>query len=202
MAKTYETNSCGYLLKFEGPDTVEEYDKKAGDGQCLEDAVNNTIYRGTLPEWQDLFSRTLQDRTGVAREIDKTATEKVKSRSKNPENVRDVPERFKTYNARIKSTWANGDKDKEAQLASWAQETADKVKVDPSPTQRVSAAAKGDLAKADDILEHDNNYIEVKIQKMLGVVPDYQLERDDDGKPERQSLARLIGRWVEGMLAA
>jgi hypothetical protein len=196
--KQYSTNSCGYKLNFNGPDTVEEYDKRAGTvGQCLEDAVNNTIYRGTLPEWQEEFASVLEKQTGIKRETDKEATAKLKSRAKNPDNVGPQPEKFRAYNARVKGIWGNGDTTKEAQLQTWAQETADKIPVDPAPSVRQSTATKGDLAKVDDILAKDTDYIEAKVAKMLAIVPDFELQRDEENKPERLSLARLLGKWVE-----
>lgn len=197
----YDTRSCGYKLAFNGPDTVEAYDQKANKtGQALEDAVNNTIYRGTLPEWQEEFARVLAQRTGIARGVDEVATAKLKERAKG--DVRDIPERFKIYNARVQATYANGDEAKKAELAAWAQEVADTIEIDPSPTQRVSAATKGDLAKADDILDHDVDYIEAKVTKMLSAVPDFDLARDDENKPERASFAKLIGRYIDAMLTA
>ena len=197
----YETRSCGYKLAFNGPSSVDEYDQKATKaGQCLEDAVNNTIYRGTLPEWQEEFAKVLAQKTSIAREVDAAATAKLKERAKG--EVRDLPERFKIYNARVKATWANGDEAKEKDLQAWAQETADRIEVDPSPTQRVSAAQKGDLTKADDVLDHDADYIESKVSKMLAKVPDFALARDDENKPERTSLAKLIGKWIEAELTS
>jgi hypothetical protein len=200
--KQYPTNSCGYKLNFNGPDTVEEYDKRAGVGQCLEDAVNNTIYRGTLPEWQEEFAVVLEKETGIKRGIDAEATAKLKSRAKNPDNVGPQPEKFRVYNARVKGTWANGDTTKEAQLQTWAQETANKVPIDPAPSVRQTTATKGDLAKVDDILSKDLDYIDTKVSKMLAAVPDFELQRDDEGRPERLSLARLLSKWVEAELLA
>ena len=195
--KQYSTNSCSYKLNFNGPDTVEEYDKRAGTGQCLEDAVSNTIYRGTLPEWQEEFAAFLEKETGIKRGVDEDATAKLKGRAKNPDNVNPQPEKFRVYNARVKGTWVNGDDKKELQLQSWAQQVADKILVDPAPSVRQTAATKGDLAKVDDILSKDNEYVEAKVTKLLAAVPDFDLQRDEDGKPERLSLARLLGKWIE-----
>jgi|SRR5580765_8733823 len=195
--KPYSTNSCGYKLTFPGPDTVEEYDKRAGIGQCLEDAVSNTIYRGTLPEWQEEFAAFLEKETGVKRGVDEDATAKLKGRAKNPDNVNPQPEKFRVYNARVKGTWGNGDSNKEAQLQGWAQQVADRITVDPAPSIRQTAATKGDLAKVDDILSKDQDYVEAKVAKLLAAVPDFDLQRDEDGRPERLSLARLLGKWIE-----
>ena len=202
----YDTRSCGYKLSFTGQDSVEEYDEAAGrQGAALEDAVNNTIYRSTLPEWQAAFGKVLEERTGIPREIDQEATARVKSRAKDPGNTRDVPERFRTYNNRVRKLYAGadgdteGDSDKLAELQQWAQEIATGIQVDPSPA-RISAVNKGDLIKAEDVLDHDAEYIEQKVQKFLAAIPDFELVRDDDNKPEKQSLARLIGRYIDSLL--
>lgn len=202
----YETRTSGYKISFKGPDSTEEYNALAGTGSnaCLEDACSNTIYRSTLPEFQAAFGKLLVERTGIAREIDQAATARVKARSKNPEETKPVPERFRTYNARVVEQWAggaeNGNKEKLAALQSWAQEVANSIRVDPSPA-RQSAAAVGDLAKAADVLDHDPDYIEQKVQKFLNVVPEFELVRDGETNlPERQSLARLISRYVDTLL--
>ncbi len=85
MAK-YETNSIGFPLTFEGPGSVEDYDRAFGKvGGCLEDACDNTIYRSTLPEWQEAFEPKVEALTGVKREINTKATEAAKARAKTPE---------------------------------------------------------------------------------------------------------------------
>jgi hypothetical protein len=202
----YPTQSCGYKLSFTGQDTVEEYDEAAGEpGAALKDAVNNTIYRSTLPEWQNAFGKLLQERTKIPREIDPDATARVKARAKNPNDTKAVPERFRTYNTRVRKLYAGadgengGDPAKVKELETWAQEVAASITVDPSPA-RVSAIAKGDLLKAEDILDHDTDYIEAKVQKFLAAVPEFELIRDDDNRPEKQSLARLVGRYIDVVL--
>lgn len=202
----YDTRSCGYKLAFTGQDSVEEYDEAAGRvGAALEDAVNNTIYRSTLPEWQATFGKVLEEKTGIPREIDAEATARVKAKAKNPNDTRDVPERFRTYNQRVRKQYAGaegeetGNGEKLAELQKWAQEVADGIRVDPSPA-RISAISKGDIIKAEDVLDHDVEYIEQKVQKFLAAVPDFELVRDDDNRPEKQSLARLIGKYIDTLL--
>lgn len=184
--KPYETNSCGYTLKFNGPETVADYDSKGGDGACLRDACLKTIYQDVLPDWQEAFATILGERTGIARQADE--------------------KRLRPYNTRVIAEWANGNEEKRAQLQAWAQETADKIELDPSPP--ISPAAKappaagksGDLAKANEILSHDSAYIEERVTLMLSTVPDYVLVRDAEGKPDPQSLARLLNRWIIAQL--
>ena len=196
----FETSSSGYDLTFHAPNSVEEYDKMGGSGQCLRDAIAETVNRSTILAWQSTFAKLLEERTGIVREIDAEATAKAKQRAKNPESViREVYERFSAYNTRVNKQYANGDEAKRAELEKLAQEVADRVPVDPT-RQRTGAIAKGDLAKSEDVLSGTPESIEAKVSKYLDVVEDFDLARDDSGLPEKNSLARLIGRYVEALL--
>lgn len=206
---TVSTNSVGYKLNFKAPGTVEDYDRMAGKtGACLEDALDNTIYRGTLGEWQDAFAPKLAALTGISRGVDTAATEKSRARSKNPGNVKDIPEKFKAYNARVTSTWAvmtneKGeiveDPAKLKELADLAQSVADTITVDPAPSKRSAGIAKDLLAKAESILASGPDIIEAKVAKLSDAVPNFVLARDEAGVPELESLARLIGEFVSAI---
>ena len=195
----YETSSNGYDVTFEAPNTVEDYDKLSEPGQCLRDAIAETVNRTTILNWQSEFAKVLAERTGISREIDEKATAAVKAKAKNPNNTRDILERFSSYNKRVDAQYANGDSAKRAELEAWAQETADKITVDPA-RQRTGTIAKGDLIKAEDVLSGTPESIEAKVEKYLGVVEGFDLVRDDSGLPEKQSLARLIGKYVQELL--
>ena len=197
MGKTYDTSSVGYDLVFNGPATAEEYDKAAGRvNASVEDAVSNTIYRATLPKWQKAFVEVLTALTGVKREVDAIATAKAVARAKDGAKTEDVLEKATKYIERASSIYAGDDKDKLAELATAAQSCADSIPVDPSASVRQGGINKGWLAKAEDILGRDEDAQEATIAKLLSVVPDYVLDRDEDGKAEKTSLARLVGKFV------
>jgi hypothetical protein len=200
MAETanYKTSSMSYPLVFKGPGSVEDYDR-AGEkvGTCLEDAVRGTIAWSTLPEWQDKFgTEVLIPRFGE-RNVNQTATEAAKARSKTPEKVADIMETWTRYNARVTAQLS---KEEKAALGIEAQRIADTITVDPSPSKRQAGPKKMFLDKADSWLTLDDNALEAKIGPALNAVPDFDLERDDNGKPERSSLARLIERYVDTMV--
>jgi hypothetical protein len=196
---SYETNSLGYKLSFEGPNTVEEYDQKAGRvGACLEDAIDNTIYRSTLPEWQDAWATKLAEVTGQPRTVDKEATDKAKARAKDPSKIQDIMEKVKTYDKRVT---VGMNEQQKADLARMAQEVANTIMVDPSPSKRAKGPDKALLAKADSLLTLPEDQLQQKIEKYLGKVEGFQLETDDNDKPERASLARLIGRYLDILLS-
>lgn len=195
--KSYDTSSVGFDLVFNGPETAEEYDKAAGRvNAAVEDAVSNTIYRATLPKWQKAFVEVLASLTGVTRDVDAKATEKAKARAKDGAKTDDVLEKATAYIARASSIYAGDDKEKLAELAAAAQACADSIPVDPSASVRQGGINKGWLAKAEDILARDEDAMEETIAKLLGVVDGFVLDRDEDGKPEKNSLARLVGKFV------
>ena len=202
--KLYETHSCGYRLKFAGPETVEAYEEIGGAGTCLRDAVRLAINAETLPAWQEAFAALLEERTGIAREIDQEATSQAQARSKTPETAKPIHERVKPYTKRVLAIWVNGDKSKQAQLQQWAQETADTISIVPAPLETESVKlpplSKTEIAKANEILGHDSAYIEERITLMLSDIPDFPLARNPEGKPEPESLARLINRWLNKKL--
>ena len=54
--KTREYKSLGLKVAFQVPENVQEFDTNAKkDGACLDEAINNVIYRGSLAEFRDTF---------------------------------------------------------------------------------------------------------------------------------------------------
>jgi len=196
---SYDTNSLGYKLSFEGPKTVEEYDSKSGKtGACLEDACDNTIYRGTLPEWQDAWAKKLEELTGQKRNVDQAATDRAKARSKEPGKVKDILEKVKAYDARVT---AGKSEEEMKTFQAEAQKVADGITVDPSPSKRAKGPGKELLGKADSLLTLPDDQLQVKIDKFLSKVEGFELEEDENGKPERSSLAKLIGQYLTVILS-
>lgn len=197
MAK-YQTNSIGFPLTFNGPDSVEDYDRAAGKvGVCLEDAVENTIYRSTLPEWQDAFAPKVEALTGIKREVNAVATAAAKARSDKPDSVKDIMETIPRY---VKRAMAGlSDEDKKA-LATTAQEVADGITVDPSPSKRAAGIPKEYRAKADSLLTLPTDQLEAKITTMLNAVEGYDLERGEDNKPTTESLALLVKAYIDTLV--
>lgn len=179
---------------FLGHTSVAERDAEAGrEGSTLEDADFSDLYRSTLPEAHDKFAPVLQSMSGVVRGVNKEQTAKNQARAKEGKTVKDVPESFVDYADRVK---AQATEDDWKAIDAKFREIALATPVDASPSKRTGAASKANLEKADEILNRTADAIESTISKMLGLVPDYDLVRDDEGKPERTSLARMIGAYI------
>lgn len=197
----YKTNSIGFELTFKGPDSVEAYDQAAGKvGVCLEDAVDNTIYRSTLPEWQAAFAPKVEALTGVKREVNAEATEAAKKRSKTPDTVKNVMETVPRYVKRAIAGMNDADK---AVLAKVAQEVADGISIDPSPSKRAAAIPKEYRDKAESLLTLDDNALEAKITGWGEKYPNIDvtsIERGDDGRPTSNSLAQVVRQVIEAKM--
>lgn len=204
MPKNYKYRTQGFNLESPGPATVEEYDQKAGGpGKCLEDAIDNEIYRGTIPAfWRKALPKVVE-LSGIALGVDEKATAKAKERAKTPEaaaKVSDVPEKFSSYISRVEATFGD-DKEKHAELEALLKEIALSVEIDPSPSNREKGPGRDMLDAADSILGLPEEKREEKIGKMQAACTDATLERDEAGLPERESLARLVKAYVQYVTA-
>ena len=62
--------SLGVKINLNIPSTVEEFDQNAKKaGACLDEAVNNIVYRGVLPDFRAMFCERVEKETGIARKF-------------------------------------------------------------------------------------------------------------------------------------
>lgn len=182
-----------------GHRTVEERDAEAGrPGLTLEDADYSDLYRGGIDEVYDKWIPWAEKGSGYKREVNAELTAKSQARAKEGKTVKDVLDTQVTFATKLQAKiepelWKNYD----AQFRAFALETP----IDASPSKRTGAASKANLEKADDILNRTPDRIESAVTTMLGSVPEFDLIRDEEGKPERTSLARLVGAHIAVQLA-
>ena len=186
-------------LDFIGHADAAAYDTQAGKvGACVEEADRSDIYRSLLPEFHEkVFPILTKLAPGVARGVNAKATEAAKAKAKDAARVEDVLEGFVTFANRVKAgvdeaTW----KEIETEVAALAAKT----EADSSPSSRQKGPDKGSLAKATEILGRTTDKIEEAVTKLSDVVPGFALERDAEGVPEKNSLARMIMAWQEASL--
>ena len=82
-----------------------------------------------------------------------------------------------------------------------ARELASKTAIDASPSKRMAGPGKDLLSKADSLLTLPADQLQGKVDKYLGAVGDFQLETDENDKQNRASLARLVGRYLDLLMA-
>lgn len=185
---------------------VESFDQEAGKaGACLEEADYNVIYRDTLPDIHDKFSPILEEMSGATRGVNAKASAKAQERenaaaqkANREAKKKEVLESFIDFADRVK---AGTDDEAWKAIDAKFREVALATPVNATPTTRAAGASKANLEKADEILTRDVDKIEAAVSKLIQLVPDYDLVRGDDGKPERLSLARLVGAYVEASKA-
>lgn len=198
----YITLSTGPFddLKFIGHSDAAEYDAEAGAvGACVETADVSDGYRSLLPVFHSKMTPIIEELTGVTRGVNEEATTRAKARSKTPDKVKPVAESFITFAKRALA--AEGvDEEKRKAVHAQARALAASMKSDSSPARRAAGPGKEYLDKADAKLLLSTEEIEAAVARYLEVVPDFELERDDTGKPERESLAFLMKAWVASQL--
>src|SRR6266498_1257349 len=200
MPKTITVSTGPFRdLPFPGHADAEEFDREAGEaGACVEAAAASVAYRSTLPEFHKAFTPTVESLTGVKRGVNDEATAKAKARSKTPDKVEDVPESFITYANRVKASISETDW---TALDAAARELSAQTKIDASPSKRQAGPGKDLLAKADSLLTLPADQLQAKVDKYQGAVEGFDLQTDESGKPDRASLARLVGKYLEYLLA-
>lgn len=196
--KQYATESIVFNLSFAGPDSVDEYQKFAG-ADILADAVRGLIAWDTLPEWMEAFAPKFAERFGVERQVNEKATAEAKGRSKTPDNVKPVLETVTKF---VKREYAKLTPEQQTEAKALAQEVADTITIDPSPSKRTGKIKADLLAKADSWLSLDDEALETKITNATTAGVKYPLQRsEENARPERESLARFIGEYMDILLA-
>lgn len=193
-----------------GHTSVEQRDTEAGKvGSTLEDADYSDIYRSTLPEIHDKAAKVLAEKSGVPRGVNAEQTAKNQKRvndaaakaGKEAKTVANVDETFVDYANRVKADPSVSEelwKEIDTEFRAIALATP----VDASPSKRVGTPPKDAQEKAADILSRDEEAIDASVEKMLAIIPNYDLERDANGKPDAMSLARMIVAYYKAAMAA
>ena len=135
--------------------------------------------------------------TGVTRNVDQVATDRAKSKAKDPASVKDVLEGWNKYITRV---MAGLDEAAQKEVHALAASIADGLTIDPSPSRRETGPGKAFVEKANSLLASPST-LEEKVTKLLGKCPDFDLERDETGAPEVTSLARLVKAFTEALQA-
>lgn len=192
----YKTSTLGIDILVPVISNVDAYNQRAGSPTAVIDDANDALVRwNTLPEIQDKFAEELEKVSGVTRAVDADATAKAKARAKDGGNVKDVKEKPKAYWLRVKAASSDS---QIAEYENLCRQIALSTPADPAPSQRQKGIPKDLLAKADSLLALDDTSLEAKVEKYLAIV-EFDVARDDQGRPTRESLAQLVGKVLEAM---
>lgn len=132
--KQKQYNSLGVTVNLNVPESVEEFDQNAKRiGACLDEAINNVVYRGSLAEFRDAFTTKVEETHQVER--------KTESTGKKDSDGNDIVKYAETEGEYIKRVCATKGIEA-AQLQSLADEVAAGIVFDASATERKPAAPK------------------------------------------------------------
>lgn len=192
-------------LFFKAHEDAEAYDKEAGKiGACVETADLSDVYRSLLPEAHGKFAAILARNTaGITRGIDEKATTALKERSKKPDEIEGIPEKYIKFANRVKVALEATDAGKTEwkSLDAEIHSLAASMFCDSSPTAKRGGPSKNSLTKAQEILSRDDAGYGSAVEKLQAVVENYPLEVDEEtGRATPESLGGLIDAWANASL--
>lgn len=180
---------CGPLtFEFLGHDSVSSYDLEANQpGACLESADRALVNAYTIPRFDRQFSEWLFTFTGVPRGINEKQTqiEQARGRAYN----KPILESFPKYLTRV---LAKVTPEMRLAIQEEALRQSHLFPISSAPAIRITPVEAKFLKRAMSILTQELSEINERVSELLAIVGDYPVIRDSDGKPELESMARLM----------
>lgn len=181
-------SSLGFDLTKEVPSDVTEYNALAPkrENAVLEDAINNTLYRGTLAEFRSKFLEELGTLTGVERAVVK------------PESAPDADDAtYESEGKWYKRILASVNGTVPANWIVLAQRIMDESSFDPSAKERSSdgpAIGKKDLAFAEELFKRGVDKV-TEVVKQLSVKLGREIVLGDDLVAAKKIVARALADY-------
>lgn len=198
-----DTETLGVKIQVKGVPDIATYEAQAGEGSAIRDLNWALAMWGGLDDIKDKFMAQLEELSGIKRRVNEVATAKAKARAKTDEakaKVKDVLEAAPSYWAFVK---ASSTEEQVKNYVELLKSIAREYQLDATPSKRTGQPKSEDLEDADRILAMEEEERETKIAGMrerLGEdTPD--VDRDGEGKPVRNSLARLVRARKDQILA-
>lgn len=134
VTKKYRSLECDVNIQV--PASNEDFDSNAKKaGACLEEAINNVVYRGVLNDFRDKFCDAVEAKTGVERRTQPTGKKDDKGA-----DILEYAESEKKYVDRVRAE--KGWTEDNSVLQSIADEIATTLTFDASATERKPSLPK------------------------------------------------------------
>ena len=197
--QTKKFRSLGLDVNLKVPSSVDEFDQNAKRaGACLDEAINNCVYRGSLAEFRDSFQAVVAEKTGIERKTKPVIDPKTKQpkldADKNPVEAWDESEAEYIGRVRQEKGWND---DNVGPLQDWANEIAEALVFDASAPERKPTAPKKLAQKFKDVATRIfNNNSQEKYRAQWNLV--FTGDRDKD----IETLGWAVKKDVESKLDA
>ena len=180
-----------------GPGTPEEFDAQAGPGACLDYGMSEAIYRGYIPNvlhpgYLKIYEKVL----GKKPNVDAEKTAKARANAKEGATVSD---KYETTVQFVEREYELATDEQKATLNAEVVAFVAANPIDVSPTSRSTGPGKQNLEMASAKLAQGVDATEETVAKILAKVPSADIERDGDGKPTVDSLARAIKMYRDAV---
>lgn len=201
--QTRKFRSLGLDVVLNVPSSVEEFDQNAKrQGACLDEAINNCVYRGCLAEFRDSFQAVVAEKTGIQRATKPVIDPDTKQpKVVDGEALEEWEESEAKYIGRVRREkgWLDNDN---GVLQGWADEIASALVFDASAPERKAPKPKklGDKFRAVAQRIFGNNTQE-KYAKQFALVFTGDKEKDIDllGWAIKKDVDAQIERQLEGV---
>jgi len=179
-----------------GPESVEAYDKDGGQGECLADAVQYLILHSIKNEVWDASIKVIEAVTGEKPVVDQKATDAAKARAKEGAKVSDVLEKPLTF---VNSVMAAATPEQKAAIVEGVKKACGDIYIDPTPGRRACGPGAQFLKIADAILAFPADKVAKKVARLAEDAPEFVLEYEANGSPNRESLAYYVKAATESL---
>lgn len=194
------TKSGPFVLEFQGFPDVASYDFAAGFvGAALEYAHRWHLHRETMDRFNEEFIPIAERVSGIARKVDKRATEAYKASLVNKAKAPIVYETYGRYFARLEREASPSVLD---DLRVEALRLSRTFTINVTPAERLRSIEPLYYKRADSWLEVlSTENLSNKVEALLPKAPGFRPELNGDDRIARDSLARLLQLVDENELA-
>lgn len=175
------------------------FDKEAGYPGAMFEAAHRYFAHGfTLAEFHKKFIPKIEELSGIARRIDEKKFDRKKSQSPNPDKLSPVYESYTSY---LTWLWPQLTNEQRLVYSELALSESREFRINVAPAETKSPIDICYYKRADSILEQEVDVIKSKLPKYIQLVPNYEIAFEDSGKPNRDSLARLLQKFEDARFA-
>lgn len=196
--KNEEVKSLGFNISVAVPNSVEEFDTLAKrEGACLENGVNNIIYRSTLATFRSVFCERLEQASGIQR-----LTETKPARKEGGDPITTFAESEMKFVARVRAEQGLDDESFKSSYSGLADEVIglDECAFDPTKAERSAKEPKLAKVYAETATRIIDQGAGDKVLAKLGAKLNRELafpEETGDAEVDKANQVKVLGAVIK-----